>query len=383
MGVDVPSRASICPGDLWHFPVQDFLVLARPDVSGLYILSPSARLIWDSFSEGVPPSELVQQFASAYDIPAEVAGQDVAQTLDHWRRDLLSPQREPFRQNRTGAGRSSSGPDCFARDYLVQGKNVRVLLQTLELAREIAPRLDPLPSAPCAPDFIFRVVEEPDGFCIFSNENFLAHEEGVSATRSVLLQEIVRCCRGGGESLAIFHAGACGSDTQCVILPGSTQSGKTTLAAVLMKMGLMLYSDDSVLLERDTLTVPAMPFALMIREGSWEVLHPRFPELREAPALSRYGQRVRFLRPIAAQRDNAAARPAAIVFPRFQPDGANEISPLDTLQTLLRLQESGFWVAHDEQSIRAFLEWLQTTASFSMSYSDVDQAAAIVRRLVT
>jgi hypothetical protein len=34
-------------------------------------------------------------------------------------------------------------------------------------------------------------------------------------------------------------------------------------------MGLAFYSDDSVIPERDTLSVPSMPFALMIRQGSW------------------------------------------------------------------------------------------------------------------
>ena len=105
----------------------------------------------------------------------------------------------------------------------------------------------------------------------------------------MLLQEIVRNCRGS-ESLAVFHAGACGSDSRSVVFPAGTQSEKSTLAALLMKMGLTFYSDDSVLLERDTLSVPCMPFALMVREGSWDALGRRFPELQEAPIVSRFGQ---------------------------------------------------------------------------------------------
>ena len=68
------------PSDIWRFPVQDFLVLARPDVSGLYILNPSARLIWDTFRAGLPRLELVREYVSAYDVPDDVAARDVAQT---------------------------------------------------------------------------------------------------------------------------------------------------------------------------------------------------------------------------------------------------------------------------------------------------------------
>jgi hypothetical protein len=383
MGTVFPLNEFPSSKDLWEFPVEDFLVVAQPHVPGLYILNPSARLVWDLLKSATPIAELVRQFASTYDIPGEVAAQDVTRTLDDWRSGLLSRQQDSSSRVATPPEVAvSSGTDFFAQDYLVLGKNVRVILQTSELADEIAPRLKSIPHAPSVPDFTFRVVEESDGFRIFCNQCCIASEEGVGAARAVLLQEIVRRCRDR-DCLAVFHAGACGSSSRCVIFPASTQSGKTTLAAVLMKMGATFYSDDSVLLERDTLTVPVMPFALTVREGSWDVLNPRFPELQEAPIVSRYGQRIRFLPPVGMNREDHAAQVAAIVFSRFKPDGANEISSLDKLHTLLRLQESGFWVAHDEQSIRTFLAWIHSTPSFTLNYSDVDQAASIIRRFIS
>jgi len=365
---------------LWEFPVDDFLVLARPEVSGLYILSPSARLIWDILKTEIPFQALVREFAATYGISLKLAEHDVTRTLDDWRSDLLSEQRVSSARSAAPVEVASS-VDIFARDYLIQGKNVRVILQTAELAEEIAPRLESLPRASSAPDFTFKVVEDPDCFRIFCDGCSVGSEESLTAARGVLLQEIVRRCRDR-NCLAILHAGACGSDSRCAVFPAATQSGKTTLAAVLMKAGLTFYSDDSVLLERDTLSVPVMPFALMVREGSWNVLTPRFPELQDAPIVSRYGQRVRFLSPVGTEQDGHCGQVGAIVFVRFQPDAANELSTLDPLQTLLRLQESGFWVAHDEQSIRAFLSWVHSTPSFALNYSDVDQTAAIIRHLI-
>jgi hypothetical protein len=373
---------SICFDDLWEFPVDDFLVLARPDVSGLYLLSPSARLIWDLFRTGLQFAEVVREFASAYDIAGELAQQDVSRTLDEWRSGLLAHRCLSSTWSTAPAeASSSSGAAFFRQDYLIQGKNVRVILETSELVDEIAPRFESLPHAPSAPDFTFRVVQEPDGFRILCDGYCVGSEAGVTAARGVLLQEIVRSCRAR-DCLAVFHAGACGSSTKCVLFPAGTQSGKTTLAAVLMNMGLTFCGDDSVLLERDTLSVPIMPFSLMIREGSWDILYPRFPELRDAPIVSRYGQAVRFLSPAGMKQDGYSEEVGALVFVRYNAGAANEISTLDPLQTLLRLQESGFWVAHDKASIGAFLSWIKSTASFTLSYSDVDQAASIIRRLI-
>ena len=63
---------SICLQDVWEFPIDDFLVLARPETSGLYILSPSAKLIWDILKTGLPFDELVREFASICQIPTEI-----------------------------------------------------------------------------------------------------------------------------------------------------------------------------------------------------------------------------------------------------------------------------------------------------------------------
>jgi len=367
--------------DLWEFPTGNFLVLARRSVPGLYILNSSARLVWEALKAGVSSVELARQFAADFDIPRELAEQDILRTLEQWRLGLLSAESGTSFRNLSPEGAPFSSPDFFARDYFVQGKNVRVILQTSELAEEIAPRLEWLPQSPSVPDFTFRVVEDTDGFRIFRDQCCVASEDGIGETRGVLLQEIVQSCRGR-DCLAIFHAGACGSNARCVVFPASTQSGKTTLAAVLMKTGLTFYGDDSVLLERDTLSVPIMPFALTIREGSWEVLNPRFPELQNAPVVLRYGQRVRFLAPSEMKQDGYCEGVGAIVFVQFAPDAANEITALDSLQTLLRLQQSGFWVSHDRESIRTFLSWIGTTPCFQLNYSDVDEAASMIRGLI-
>jgi hypothetical protein len=389
MGIESSPENLATPQDVWEFEIEDFLVLARPDVHGLYLLNSSARFIWQLVKAGLPSAEVVRELASAYHIDPDVAARHVRQTLDGWRSGLRSVQPEATVQPESAASADvrveppafQKKAARFSHNYLIEGKSVQIILETAELAEEIIPRFESIPSAPSAPDFVFRVVEDPDGFRIFCGDRCIAREEGLGAIRAVLLQEIVRTCRGL-DCLAIFHAGACGSGSRCVVFPGNTQCGKTTLSAVLMQKGLTFYSDDSVLLERDTLAVPAMPFSLMVREGSWGILSPRFPNLESAPILSRFGQRVRFLPPLGTQQDSRSGLVSAIVFVRFERDAANEISSLDTLQTLLRLQESGFWVAHDRQSIRRFLEWLQSTPSYSLSYSDVDRAASIVRELL-
>jgi len=368
------------PFETWEFPIEDSLVVARPDVHGLYILNPSARIIWSLRQTGLCHRELVSTYASEFDIPPDVAQRDVESTLDAWDRSLLLPERIVTSAVSLNEPPPSSTP-FFVRDYTVLNKSVRIVLESAELADEIAPRLESLPASQVPPDLVFRVAARSDGFQVLYDGQCLASETGLSEIRVRLLQEVVRICRGS-DCLAIFHAGACGTDSECVIFPAGSQSGKTTLAAVLMSEGLNFYADDSVLLERDTLTVPVMPFGLTVREGSWDVLAGRFPKLQEAPVVSRYGQRVRFLPPAETNSSIKGAPVRAIIFVRFDPEARNELTRLDTLEILLRLQQSSFWVAHDKGSIASFLSWLHSTPAFSLDFSDVGEAATMIRRAI-
>jgi hypothetical protein len=179
-----------------------------------------------------------------------------------------------------------------------------------------------------------------------------------------------------------LHAGACGTAEHCVIFPAETHSGKTTLAAACMHAALTFYADDSVLLQAESFAVPVMPFALMVREGSWPEVSARFPAFENAPVHNRYGQNVRFLHPICPPHDTKA-QPVAIVFSHWQAGASTSISSLDSFEALIRLKESGFWVAHDRAIIQSFLDWLQSLPIYKMIYSNLDEAVAFVRSLVS
>lgn len=366
---------------IWQFSVSDFAVLARPDVPGLYILNPTATTIWGLARAGLSQDAVVREYARAFNIGQTTAVADVQRTLSSWESGLLAYAADYLPAKPSVQSLPSAADAFFTRDYLAHGKNIRVVLHTPELYEEIAPRLEALPAGVSTPDITFHVLKSSDAFCVFRNGLCVCAEKGLSETRVRLLQEIVTACLPE-ECLAIFHAGACGTSARCVIFPASSFSGKTTLGAVLMSMGIMLYADDSVLLQRNSLSVPLMPFALTVREGSWDLLSPRFPSLTSRPIVSRYGQQVRFLPPVRSSDEAHSARVAAIVFVRYAPDAPNEIRPIDTLQTLLQLNESGFWVAHDQPSIRAFLDWLQAMPCYSLVYSDVEYAARMVQKLL-
>jgi hypothetical protein len=315
--------------------------------------------MWQQLRTGASPDRVASRVAEAFGIPLEIAARDVAACLDSWAAIPL-----PF--SRTG------------NTYRFNGTSFSLVLDSPELEAEIHPRLaqllTPTPPHPAPPPLSFLINTTPEKLNVYCNGDFVGAGPNVSAARALLLQEITRRAYGECDWLAILHAGACGatrpgsSTGACVVFPAASHSGKTTLAAALLHRGLTLYADDSVCLEARSLTIPAMPFALAVREGSWPLLSAWFPAFSEIPPVDRFGQQVRFWHPPAAP---ASATAAAVVFTLYQPGAKLSIQPLDTLQALVRLQESGFWVDPTQKGIRAFLRWLESLPVYSLVYSDL------------
>jgi len=331
----------------WEFPVVGGLVVACEAVEDeIYFLNHTAGFIWAAVRSGMAEDRVAAHFAVAFGVSHERALADVRDALESW------------------GGWFSRG-----RFYELNGKRFRLLLESDELEAEILLRLEHLSASPGlgGADFCLRRKEE----------------ESVSKTRALLLQEMVRLARGGGEWLALLHAGACATARGCVVFPAPSGSGKTTLAAALMLSGLGCHGDDSVGVESGSLTVPPMPFALAVREGSWPVVSGLCPGFAELPVRERFGQRVRYLAPLLPGGRPVEAVPAVgLVFPRFEAGTATTVTRMGMLEALVGLKEAGFWVPHSREGIQAFLDWVAGLPAWRLVYSDVGEAVAVFRELL-
>jgi hypothetical protein len=355
------------------------LVVSRPDFPSLFILNHTARFIWSNLQNGGPEQLLVERFANRFDIPLDKAASDVALTLDAWSRDLLSPVRAT--QYVAPHPVPPAPSSLFTADYHLGSKHFRLVVHDRDFVEEICPRLAHLAANRRNPDITFQVFRHEDLIWVFCGEASIGAEPDVSVARTILLQEMGRLARPDTNWLAILHAAACATSHRCIILPAATNSGKSTLTAALMHSGLQVFSDDSAAIDRQTAQIVSLPFALMLREGSWPVLSPYFPELQSAPTFYRNGAYVRFLQP----RSNGAMHalpPQCLLFTRYQPEGPAHLQTLTPFETLLGLQQSGFWVPHDRQNIAQFLSWLQSLPAHQLTYSRLSDAIPIVHRLL-
>ncbi len=342
----------------WTFSVSGGLVLARPDRDGLFLLNPTAELIWNQYIRGLTAADSVHEFQAIFGIPPAIAQRDIEATFAQWQAGLLSLATPPP----PDPPRATPHPDALPIDCVLNGVRFRVLIAPGDLVDEIFPRLKHLAASFSVPDFTIAVNPTPDGL--------------PATARMYLLDEMTRRCQPGRESRAILHAGACGTASACVLLAGATHSGKSTLCAALMHAGFICYSDDSSLLDLN-FDVAGMPFPLMLREGSWS----HFPHLQHSPTLTRFGVNIRFL-PSNLPGTSPSVAPKALVFVQYQAGADPLIEQINTFDALVALEKTGFWVEHRYDNIAAFLTWLGNLPKYRLAYSEFSDAMKFFRSLI-
>ena len=281
---------------LWEFPVDDGLVLVRPDVQGFFLLNETARLVWCEFGQGLTSAEIASGIAAHFCVSPEVARRDVEATMASWRDGLLASSPPAVRLPPSAV----EWTDVCPLDCVVNGNPMRVVLQLGDVWDEIAPRLEPVRSEAPLPRHTFAVGSAAGRVLVFRDGTCIGNEENSAAARAILLQAMAALA----EPVAILHAGGCGG----VLLAGHSHCGKSTLCAALMGRGLPYHCDDSAVLDRQFRVTP-MPFPLMLRSGSWPLIEHRFPAFKDAPVYRRWGTEVRFLTPVTDSRPRSRHRP--------------------------------------------------------------------------
>jgi hypothetical protein len=156
--------------DVWEFPIPGGLVLAVPDLDGLFLLNPSARLIWAELRLGSDAEAIAGRLVETFGIDSARARIDVEETLKQWA-ELLKKNRQAV----APVAHLAPGGH-FERVVCLNGVRLRIDLDSAELAAEILPRVAHLAIEHGSFDFTLTA----------------AAEETVSEARALLLQEMVR-----------------------------------------------------------------------------------------------------------------------------------------------------------------------------------------------
>lgn len=201
---------------------------------------------------------------------------------------------------------------------------------------------------------------------------------------AMLLWHVNQRAVASAGDLVLLHAAGVVADGIGVVLPAAAESGKSTLAAALVRAGFDYLSDEVVALEPGTLAVRPYPKALSLDVGSQGVLADLAPHV---PAALRGRVPAQWQVPADHIRAGSVAAdgvvPRLLVFPRYVAGAATTLTPVSRADALLAAAASTFRYgeagARDVEVLGALV---RACACFDLVVDDLDAACAALAGLV-
>ncbi|MCK6451153.1 MAG: PqqD family peptide modification chaperone [Alphaproteobacteria bacterium] len=372
-----PATAGAASARFTLHYLEDTAVLFDAAAQRLYELNATAAYIWTYLEQRVPASVIVGNLCATFGFPREAAETHVRSVLAS--RQRLSVVAAPL----AGAEPARTAAAAPVRGPWQSALTLRLLDQTVHL------RCGPsMPGGELARAFSLLRTDAGNGDAIAFDltcrgDRFQLRVDGAVTDRCWRADQVLPMVKArmvevvlarSGDLFAV-HAAAVGRGRSCVLIPGPSGSGKSTLAAALSADGFRLLGDDTVVLARESLAARPMALPICLKDGSWRLLAPRYPELEFLGINVRGdGKRARYLLP--PKRDRARSRRVtAIVFPCRTASLEGGLVPLAKPEALTRLMGGlcPLGAELDARTVERFVRWIEEIDCRELRYGTLDE----------
>jgi hypothetical protein len=181
-----------------------------------------------------------------------------------------------------------------------------------------------------------------------------------------------------------LHAAGLVKDDRGLLLVGPSGAGKSTLALSMLLAGWRCLSDEIILLDPDDGRVWPFPRSFHANTATLRL----FPELRCVEARRGFTDssgKNRF-DPAVIRKDWVAkpALPTWLVFPRYNPDGGNELTPLGETEALSMMIEQAInLTSFGERGIEVLIRLVRSCVCYRLNITNVRCARAVFSELAS
>ncbi|MPZ38304.1 MAG: PqqD family peptide modification chaperone [Rhizobiales bacterium] len=236
--------------------LDDGLLIARPSDDRLFLFNSTARFIWERLIEGASESEVPGLIAVHYGIDVAQAHLDFNDTLRRWRADGLVR------------------PCGTRRRYEIAGLAFDIFTEDAAVANVLGPMLAHLESGALrSPALEVDLDRRGDAIVLRAGGVVIERHLDDDSFIPALLSELFRYVSEKIHWVMSLHAAAVAAAGACVLMPGASGVGKSSLTAAVLSLDEMqLVADDLALLAGPTLDVVPVPLPLVIKSGSWNAV---------------------------------------------------------------------------------------------------------------
>lgn len=362
----------------------------------LFSSNTTATFIWCCLEEGMAPSTIADMMAERFDMTPAAARAAIGQALRQWHAlKLVGPAGSTGDAGDVLNGNAAHRPKR-ATVRAPDVRHYRLLDLSIALrcpppyARIVEPTLAALSATSSdAGDVLVEIAPTGGHHCEIRIDGAAVEycrgpEEVVPTLKALLVGLILKESR----DLAAFHAAGLARGDRCLLLPGASGRGKSTLAAALAMTGFALMSDDTMILSDGAApAMRTMPFGACLKTGAWSALADRAPQIMDLPVHTRIdGIRVRYLLPprLSLLRDPARHLPVGwIVFPHYIEGAPLRMQEITRTEALRRLMEGCCPLGEqlDAAKVERLVGWIAGIECHHLRYGDLGEAVSLLQLL--
>lgn len=391
--------------------LDDHGLLLLSDAQRVVTLNPTATFLRLCAEQGMTANEAVLALVRTGGIDRATAADYLRALLARWDsmlagqpRPSWGPYWPPHPDGNDTAAEDSEAPHAGphvveiveTRCYWLYGEIVRIRFGTGDAVSQVGSLLEScaLPSQ-ISPDRSITIRPDPDEAILESRpvtrylvtgrqreQRCPRPDRLASVVKSLVLQEVFF----DDPDHLWLHAAAVEHKGRSLLFPGASDSGKTTLAAALLRWDCRYIADDVVRLDRRSQTVEGCALGFSIKEGALAPLARYYPALAALPPRQRSdGKTVRYLPVAHAATDQGEPRqPAMFIFPRYRPDQPATLTSLSPVECLNQLLSQCYHRAPmTGADLQCLIDLARRTPAWSLSYDALPEALQIVEDRLT
>jgi hypothetical protein len=380
-----------------HLIGDEAIVFSR-NSKRLYWLNTSATFMWCCHEDGMEPPEIADALAKRFGVNKRLALRDTTRALAELKAvDMLDAPTAEARPQRGASEENTSLQPAVPRRVAPHSERLYRLLdlrlrirypceRTAELAHPILTHLETAPSdLEPGSTILFEITESPRGYALFKDARLVSRCRDQAELAPMIQREVLLAAYEATECLAAIHAAAVFKQDRCILMPAAKGSGKSTLTAGLLATGYAYLTDELSVLMPGSGDIRPAPVSLGLKYGSWPVLAPIYPTLKNLPTHLQAGEiKLRYLTPPSDSLPSRQAYPVThIVFPQYRAGKPTALKPLGHAEALWRIAEGGYAVQGrlNQTEVERLIDWILPLPCYELSIGSLEGAISELERL--
>jgi hypothetical protein len=358
-------------------------------------LNTEACLVWQCCDGTAGAGEIADELADAFGRPREVVAAQVDDLLEElWSKGLLvggapvgSAADPPPARLPAEASLPDGDPPRRLGPYVALDVGVTVdCHDDGALADELERSLAPLsrgggPEVPAidpATDTVIVVWGDGDGGWHLDVAGVRLHAPGPGIAADYLLWQVTRLAIDRSSRYLCVHSAAVARDGVAVAIVGEANSGKSTLATLLVAAGCGYLSDEVAAIDLDTGDLVAFPKPISLDPGTQRLLPYLDPGV-DAGGSTRWRGDPGSVRPGAVAR---RARLAHLVFPRHVPGADNAPTAVELPEAVEAIVAGAFNLEHHADRLDDLVALVERCSRHGLRHDGLDGPVAAVLGLL-